>query len=694
MPYDLQFMDTDPGPDGVRTLPVERSPEPSGTPSDGTAGRPLPRASAAVSTSPIPFRIRALLFGALAYLSLSLLIWSNVWSSHPTVTTTCGCGDGPLFTWFLAWSAHALAHGLNPFYTSNLFHPTGINLVANTGMLALGLILAPVTWVFGPVVSLNVALTLSPVLSALAMMFLLRRWVHWAPAAFVSGLFYGFSPFILNSLANAHLNMALVAVPPLIVGCLDELLVRQQRPPLAAGVTLGLLVTLQFFISTEVLLIMATMALIAIALVAVATAVRYREAFRQRVGYAVRGLAVAGFTATALLAYPVWFALDGPAHFSGQIWPGLGQEYGGTTLGHFLLPESQTAARTGLGLVAGLFDGPILSYQYLGLGAVAVVIGGLLIWRQDRRLWVFGAVGLIAILLSFGVKRGTPLPWQALAGLPLFENVFPARFVLVAYLAVAILIGLVVGHTHDAVASRAATRPDPVPHPPVEQTQKRRPRWAAAVAGLTVAAIAVVPPAVYLAQTVPVQVEPFVLPTWFRTVAPTINSHQVLLVFPAPYNREIAMTWQAIDGFGFSLVGGAGPGVVASRAGGAASGQAVVATVSFSFLGATYHPTDVLALRRALNIWGVTTIVIPDQPGLPEFEQIISVTYAAALVSAATATPPRSQAGAWVWTDVDHVPPAVVPTADRFNGCTAGQANHGKAAVDHATSCVLWAPGD
>ena len=52
-------------------------------------------------------------------------------------------------------------------------HPGGVNLLDNTSVLALGIPLAPVTWVVGPVASMNVALTLAPALSALAMFLLL-----------------------------------------------------------------------------------------------------------------------------------------------------------------------------------------------------------------------------------------------------------------------------------------------------------------------------------------------------------------------------------------------------------------------------------------------------------------------------------------------------------------------------------------
>ena len=180
--------------------------------------------------TPIHGRRRVDLMVALvAYLGLAVAVWWGVWSTHPTSVTTCGCGDSALFLWFLDWPAVALAHGHNPFFSTAMFHPTGVNLLANTSETAIGLALAPVTWIFGPVATLNVALTLAPALSAWAMYWLVRRWVDWRPAAFAAGLLYGFSPFVLSSLADAHLMNGFLLVPPLVVGVLDELLVRQGR---------------------------------------------------------------------------------------------------------------------------------------------------------------------------------------------------------------------------------------------------------------------------------------------------------------------------------------------------------------------------------------------------------------------------------------------------------------------------------
>jgi hypothetical protein len=85
------------------------------------------------------------------YILLSVLIWWHVWSSHPSSSTICGCGDSSASIWYTAWPAYAISHGLNPLYSSNLGYPSGVNLV----FAPFGVVLAPLTWLFGPVAALN-----------------------------------------------------------------------------------------------------------------------------------------------------------------------------------------------------------------------------------------------------------------------------------------------------------------------------------------------------------------------------------------------------------------------------------------------------------------------------------------------------------------------------------------------------------
>jgi hypothetical protein len=630
-------------------------------------------------------KVRSLLIAGGIYLVVSLVIWWNVWSSHPTTTTTCGCGDNSIITWFLAWPVYAFSHHLNPFYTSAMFYPHGVNMVANGTSLAIGVVLAPITWAFGPIASMNVALTLSPVLSALAMFVLLRRWVSWMPAAFVGGLFYGFSPFILSNLTVAWLNLAMAPLPPLIVLCLDELLMRQRWRPAVAGVLLGLLVTLQFFVGSEVLVDTAIFGAIGIILVIAYAALRHPATLRQHARYAVVGLSFGAITAAVLLAYPGWFALAGPAHYGSLIY-GVSLGGFGAVPKEFLVPPKPVSFGQAFGNQNFAYFGRPLSHQYFGIGVAAVLIGGFVAWRRDRRLWLFGSIAVVTVVLSLGVKA-YPSPWSLFANLPFLGNIEPYRFVLITYLAVAVMLGLIVEHTYSAVNRR---RFEARENPPTRLTGSRFwsrcPRWAGSATAIVVAAIALAPPAGYLAQGIPFAAQPVVLPTWFQTIPPHLTGHQVLLILPDRDGTEVAMTWQAVGGIHYSMVNEGGPLQVVKDPKGAAILDGI--SIPLSPLRSISND-DIIAVRRYIDDRGVTMVVVPDQPKLPIYDQIQSVSLAAALITAVTGHLPTHQANAWVWTRVNRSVPPVITSTGRVSECTMGLATHGVAAVDRATRCVL-----
>jgi hypothetical protein len=619
---------------------------------------------------------------AALYLGLSIVVWSKVWFHHPSTTTTCGCGDASLFTWFLEWPAYALAHGLNPLYSTAMFHPQGVNLLANTSQVALGIVLAPISWIAGPIMTLNVALTLSPALSAMAMFVLLRRWVDWLPAAFVGGLLYGFSPYILGNLSDAHLMVTMAPVPPLVVLFLDELLVRQRMRPIGGGIALGLLVTLQFFLGTETLVIMVFTGGVGVMLVVAYAAWKDRSLLRTRARHAAVGLGTAALTATVLLAYPTWYALAGPAHFSGPIWPGFDLSRQGSAFRNFFTasPRPTGLFSSSYNHVVGGYQGPLFSAAYLGIGMVVILVGGLVLWRRDLRLWLFAAITVGTGALSLGTT-GSFAPWDLVSRLPLFDDIIPSRFLVMTYLGAAVMLGLIVDHARSSVLVRGETG------------GFERGRIVAGFAGFAVAGVALVPIITNVAPDLPITAEAVSLPTWFRTVAPRLPANQVVLVFPAPFGTiESAMTWQAVNRMHYSVVGGGGPGDLLVRAGTERKGQAAVAAASYSFAGPpSVGASTGAAVHDALVGWGVDTVVIPDEPGLAPYEQPQSVTLAAALTTAATGRSPVRQSGAWVWTDVQHRAQIGYPTAAEFAACTKGQPARGIAAVDRATSCVLTA---
>jgi hypothetical protein len=86
----------------------------------------------------------------------------------------------------------------------------------------------------------------------------------------------------------------------------------------------------------------------------------------------------------------------------------------------------------------------------------------------------------------------------------------------------------------------------------------------------------------------------------------------------------------------------------------------------------TGTPAQYAAVRHALEVWRVTTVVIATNPGAPALQQGRDPTYAAAFMTGALGRLPTVQAGAWVWNEVqaDTRPPLHV-ARDTVAACVA-----------------------
>jgi hypothetical protein len=600
------------------------------------------------------------------YMILSVGLWWHVWSTSPSQVMTCDCTDAGRSLWYLEWSAFALSHGHQLLFSTWMFHPVGFNLLDDTSVPLIGLIMSPVTLVFGPVTAINVASTLIPALTALAMFWLLRRWVTWAPAAFVGGLAYGFSALVIVQLAFGWLNLACLALLPLIVGCLDELFLRQRARPARVGIALALLVTAEFFVSTETVLIVSISVVVGAILLLGYAELWHRDELRLRGRYAITGIGVALALSAALLAYPVWFALAGPAHLSGMVWSTNVPGDLGNSLGNFWSHLGQwgpVSARflTQEAPVFGGYRGPSPpSPSYLGPGVLVVVAAGTVIWRSDRRLWFFGALGVVTAALSLRVTGDHWRPWSIFYRLPVFDNVVQSRFDAVFGLCAAVMVAIIVDHSRSSASRWIVHRRE------VDQgvtAPKRSPfGWrrtggaVAMVVALAVAAVAVVPTAVVLSPNVPLTVQPVRVPQWFLTTADHLPPGQVVLTYPfATADSQSSIPWQAIGGMHYQMAGGGGPAGTVARAGANMLGFNVLRKASVP-LGPAPLPTmaNLEAVREAMRDWGVTMVVVPADAQLAEFQIGRGSSYGVAFFTGVLGSRPTYQNHAWVWSDVSH----------------------------------------
>jgi hypothetical protein len=619
---------------------------------------------------------------ALLYVALAGALWSGVWFHHPTSTATCGCGDTSLLTWFMSWPAYAITHGHSLLFSTRALHPQGINLVANTSFLAISVPLAPVTWVFGPVASLNVAATLAPVVTALSARALLLRWTTWQPAAFLAGLFYGFSPFVIENLSLQHVEFATLALPPLLFWCLDELLVRQRGRAWAWGLALGGLATLQFFLSSELLVVCVLAAFIGTLFLVVAGLVRSPRAVAERSRHAVAGLAVAVGTGVVLLAYPAAYAVAGPRPLPRQVFPDV-QFFGSAWRTLFLPSDAHDRGPNAILETYGYFGSHPLLLGYLGLGMVATLVIGLAWFHRDSRLWFCAAMLVTLEALSLGASAG---PWRLFDRLPLVSNIVPDRIAGIADLFAAVMLGVILDRARNSGLTWPATGSG-------TKSGSRATRTGTVVAW-ALAALALVP--IALLYRLPFTTRPVDVPPWFTTVATSVPHDDVVLTYPfASSGLRAPMTWQAVGGLRYSLIGGGSVTPDPPAHPTEAQRALTQATDDLDNLSDGFMPLPTGSsdedgrLRLALHDWGATTIVIPDESTWPPALRGRSVPVAVATFTAALGAGPRWQADAWVWSLPRRLAPPLAISPDAFVGCTTGAAV--TADPGRSATCVLTA---
>ena len=396
-----------------------------------------------------------------AVIAVGLALWvtQGLWSQPYNHTIAQNSGDQAFFEWVLGYGVYVISHGADPFFTNLMNAPLGVNLAANTSITTYAVLLAPLTKLAGPQITFVTILTLNLAGSAFAWyLFLLRHLVRRRVAAAVGGLFCGFAPGFISH-ANGHLNFTSGWVAPVVLWWVFKL--REPGRWLRNGAVLGVLLALCFSIAAEGLFFTALATGVFVVTWSLGRATRAEA--RAAAPTVLKALAVTAAVAGSLLAYPLYMHFAGPQTFSGT---GFNQRhYVEDVVAYIGYSSRSLAAWAGLDS-AWLAPNPTEETSFLGLPLVVLVVCGLvMLWRQatpGRRatLRALIVVAGVFVVLSWGPRlqvleyeTNIPLPYAALAHLPLFDSALPGRFALV----VAGVVGIVLALTAD----RLLTEPMP-----------------------------------------------------------------------------------------------------------------------------------------------------------------------------------------------------------------------------------------
>lgn len=375
----------------------------------------------------------------LGFLALAVLVMIRLWLDPNGRVLDGNDDDHGIFLFMLAHGERVVFDGAPLFFESHLNAPVGVNMMANTAILALSLPLAPVTHFLGGGVSVAIILTTGLAGTAAAWYWLFaRHLVASRRAALIGALWCGFGPTMISH-ANGHLNFVSQYLVPLIVW--QVLRLREPGRAVRGGIVLGLLIVLQIFINEETLLFTA----LTLGVFVLAYAIMRRAEARATARRFLAGLGVATGTTLALAGYPLWYQFLAPGNYHGQ--PFAPTEFVTDLLALGAYPRQSVA---GIDAVAerlsvsatedNTFFGPV------GLLMIAVALR--MLWRSAaaRSAAIAGLVLLIASLgprlQAAGVKTAIPLPFALVSHIPVIDLVSVTRFAMVPATIAGILLAL------------------------------------------------------------------------------------------------------------------------------------------------------------------------------------------------------------------------------------------------------------
>jgi hypothetical protein len=446
----------------------------------------------------------------------------------PHLGRECVCEPGPsdssIFMWGLAWWPHALLHGMNPFFTNALFAPDRLALGGDVTVPFAAIVAAPITLLWGPIVSFNLLTLASPVLAAFFAFLLCRYITRNFAASLFGGYIFGFSAYMLGQLLG-HLHLLLVFPIPAAVHLTLRAIDGRIRQRWFV-ILLALCIATLILTSTEIAL-----TFVVLGAVSLTVAFSLAPGDRTRLLAVVKPILAAGVL-TAIVTSPfLYYGLKGVPPLS----PMVGDIYGGDALG-FLVPTMliRLGRQYFLGL-SGTFSGADISEAgtYVGLPLALIVA------RYTITRWRLTSTKIMAITLAVVVvlllgahlyiagHPTVPLPWKLLDH-SVLRDVLPVRLAVYMFLIVAIIAAMWLA-------------------------QMRPRNWAVAKWALAAVSIAFLVPNIGSGEwhwDVP-------NPAFFTTheYRTYIRRGETVLVLPWGYNG-MSMLWQADTGMWFRMTEG------------------------------------------------------------------------------------------------------------------------------------------
>ncbi len=388
-------------------------------------------------------RRRGIWYALAALVVYSLCVLPLLVSIHFQVTDHLIAARGPdprQWLWFFRWWPYALGHGINPLYAHVVWAPNGENLTWATSTPTLAIALAPITLLWGSIVTYNVVALAGPLLAAWCAYLLCRELTGKFWPSLMGGWIFGFSAFEMAELMGRPNLYTTWPLPVLVLLALLRLRGRISRNKFVLGGAAVLIlligISLEVFASAVIFGLMTLLA---------AFVVAQRAERRSMIMLLLESLAALALCGLVSLPF-IWYMLSDPHRPHGQLFPA---EQGATDLANLILPTPITwFGGPRFESISEWFDGWLWEQDaYIGLPLLIMIV---LYFREFRttaagKLMMIG--GGAALLFSMGPHLQLfnkslliPMPWAIWSHLPLVNDIMPVRLMVYTFLALGVMV--------------------------------------------------------------------------------------------------------------------------------------------------------------------------------------------------------------------------------------------------------------
>lgn len=358
--------------------------------------------------------------------------------------------DEYLFEWIYTSVAQNVVHLHNPMFATTIDATSGVNLMANTGMLLVAVPFAPITLLWGAPVSIAIVFTLNLAATAAAWRWFFDRHLPGrgdsesddpgsdeltlsprarAVLCWIGGLVCGFGPGMIGH-SNGHPNLTALWLVPLLID--RALRLAATASPVRDGVILGALAAAQILLTEEILFLLGLGLAVFVVLYCAQRPSIVAQAWRT----AATGLGAALGTMLVLVGYPLWFQFKGPQSY-GSITDSAAL-YSVNAKTYLLFPVHSIAGDAAS--VKSVLKSNTEHAALIGWPLLILIVIAALWLARDLAARTIALTLLVLAALSLGpnpqfgsVSPSFHGPWYWLQSLPLFKDAQPIRLPLLMF---------------------------------------------------------------------------------------------------------------------------------------------------------------------------------------------------------------------------------------------------------------------